>query len=233
MDTNTEQVTLAELLQIAMDSRLTDLHVALPARIESYDKAKQTVDVQPMLKRALPDGRDNYTAESLPTIADVPVLFPRSGGFFISMPLAKGDFVLLVFAERSMANWRSTGNESDPGDLGMHTLDGAVAIPGIFPDSKALSSADDTNMVLGSDSNGSGRIEIKSNAINLGAGATEGVMTKKDGQALYFAINGAGVTPNDGGASFKAALLVGLTSAGWSTGTTDGQLASAKIKAVR
>lgn len=181
MESGIEEITLAELLTMAMDSRQTDLHVSMPAQVSAYHAVSQTVDVVPMLRRALPDGAGNYTTESLPKLSNVPVCFPRVGGMFISLPIAAGDYVWLIFGERNIGGWRSTGNVSDIGDLGMHTLDGAMAIPGVFPDNKALSNADGTNMVIGSDASGPSRIEIKpSGGMNLGAGATKGVARQQD-----------------------------------------------------
>jgi hypothetical protein len=69
--------------------------------------------------------------------------------------------------------------------------------------------------------------------VELGGTSPDAVVTKKDLQSLYFAINAAACTPNDGGAAFKTALLVGLGTAGWTTGTTDGQLGSTVVKAKR
>lgn len=176
-----EEVTLDELIDLGVSNRLIDLHTAFPAKVESYDKDQQTVDVVPQFNRSLPDGQGNFVTEKLPKLADVKVCFPRVGGFFLSLPIKAGDYVLIVCAQRNIGAWRSTGDQGDPGDLGMHTLDGAVAIPGIFPDSKSLQHADGTNMVLGSDADGNSRIEIKpSGGINLGAGASKGVARKDD-----------------------------------------------------
>ncbi len=174
-DSAVEQVSLAELLDMHFQHHQVDLHVALPARVERYDTATQTVDVVPQVNRALPDGAGNFVTEPLPKLADVPVLFPRCGRFSITFPLSVGDFVLLVFAERSLAAWRATGAQSDPGDLGMHTLDGAVALPGLFPDAQPAAAADGANMRVGSDTDPNGRIELPGSEIRLGQGASKGI----------------------------------------------------------
>jgi hypothetical protein len=134
-----------------MDSRLAMLHTAMPGVVESYDAAKQTADVKPQLMRAVDDGDGGVVVEELPTLPNVPVLFGRGGGFFASFPLAKGDMVLLVFCERDTGQWRSKGEATDPADRRLHPLSGAVALPGFYPDSKALGSAHAENMVVGKD----------------------------------------------------------------------------------
>jgi hypothetical protein len=99
--------TLAEIVRLALESRLLDLHVALPCRVESYDATTQTIEALPMVRRAITD-----TA---------------------SWPLAPGDFVLVVFCSSAIGNWRESGDIADPGDLRRHDLSHAVAIPGIGP----------------------------------------------------------------------------------------------------
>jgi hypothetical protein len=232
-ETPTEEVTLAELMQMMLDGRQVDIHTAIPAKVTSYDASKQTIECVPALNRSLPDGQGNYTTEQLPKLVDVPVCFPRCGSFFLSFPIQAGDFVLLVICQRNIGNWRATGNQGDPGDLGMHTLDGAVAIPGVFPDSGKLSNADGTNMVLGSDSSANGRIELKAAGVNLGAGATDGVATLTDLKALAFAIGSAATAIDNSGATFKANIVANLISEGWSAATGDGKQGSSVIKANR
>ena len=142
--------------------------------------------------------------------------------------------MLVVFSERAIGNWRQKGEASAPGDLRMHSLAGAVAIPGVFPnDPGPPDDATPMDMVLGKDGTAGAQIKITSSEVQLGSGGSDPVVTKKDLQSLYFAINAAAPVANDGGAAFKAALLTGLGTAGWTTGTTDGQLGSSVIKAKR
>jgi hypothetical protein len=181
----------------------------------------------------MPDGDGNYVSQKLPKLADVPVAFPRGGGYAVSFPIKAGDFVLLVFSERNIGQWRSTGTQGDPGDLGMHTLDGAVAIPGVYPDKAALASASASKMVLGKDDTGTSRIEITSSGVFLGAGATKEVARKGD------SVNAGtltGTTPVGGGAvtftyvpAGGGAPVVSLTAAMTGGKITSG---SSKIKAV-
>jgi hypothetical protein len=222
-DVGDEQISDFEITQRAIDSRLLDLHTSFPAKVESYSPSANTVDVVPCLNRSLPDGSGNVVSEALPKIAGVPVCFPRSGNYGITFPIQAGDFVFVVCAQRNIGNWRSTGAQGDPGDLGMHTLDGAVAIPGVYPDAKALSSAAANKMVLGKDDTPSARIEITSSGVNLGAGATKGVaragdnLTASTAMAAWALAVETGVAAGGGGsvsptfaASVKNAGLLGV-----------------------
>lgn len=162
-------MTTEELLNLILDHRLRELHTALPGRVESYDASKQTCDVLPMLKKQTPNGQGGYTTEDLPVLPNVPVAFPRGGGgFFMSFPLAKGDFVMLVFHERAIGAWRKKGEATAPGDLRMHSLAGAVAYPGLYPNDDALDDAHTANMVLGKDGS-TAQIHLKADGtVHLG-----------------------------------------------------------------
>jgi hypothetical protein len=97
--------TLAQLLQQAIDNRLLDVHTALIAKVESYDAETQQVNVSPVLKRQVKTLDGTWVSEQLPILCNVPVLFPRAGGFFISFPIQPGDFVQLIFNEVSIDEW--------------------------------------------------------------------------------------------------------------------------------
>jgi hypothetical protein len=157
---------LAELISEALEIRLGDLHTCLPGRIESYDASKQEADVKPLIKRLLATAEGEELLEELPIIPDVPVQMPRGGGFFASFPLQQGDHVLLIFSERSIDNFQAgDGIDSDPDDFRMHSLADAVAIPGWYPERKALPETHAENLVLGKE--GGAVIHIKPDEIDL------------------------------------------------------------------
>jgi hypothetical protein len=151
--------SLAQLLGDAFDARLTRLHTALPAEVVSYDPATQTAAVQPLIKEVLIDAEGETSAHTLPQISNVPVMFPRSGGWFCSFPIAKGDTVLLVFAEKSIGRWREQDKLTDPGVVSMHHLSDAMAIPGLFANPRKLPDVHAENMVIGH--SGGAQIHIK------------------------------------------------------------------------
>lgn len=174
MQSGLEEITEAELHQMFIDSRLLDVHKCIPVRVESYSASAQTVEVTPMVNRMIPDGAvpPNYVSEPLPKLSDVPVAHMRGGGFFVAMPCRQGDFGFVLFCDRNIAAYRATGNQSDPGDLGMHTMSSALFVPAVFPDEQVLAHADANNMVMGSDTVDAARIVIKpSGEIDLGAAA--------------------------------------------------------------
>lgn len=220
--------SLAEVLRRALDSRLLDVHVSLPGRVVSYDAAKQTATVRPMIPRVLRDAAGERVVEDLPLISNVPICFPRGGGFFCSFPLSAGDSVMLVFAERSLDRWRSTGESVDPADTRTHSLAGAWAYPGGFPAGDEIDDADASTMVLGKD--GGPQVVVDGSHVHVGGDTSSQYvalanLVSAQLEALKTAISGAAVLGGDGGATFKANLLAALAS--WPA-----SVAATKAKAV-
>lgn len=123
--------TLAEAIRRALEARASEICTAIPARVESYDAATQRASVQPLIRRAFEDETGARQAERLPIISDVPVVFPGAGAYAITFPVAKGDTVLLVFSQASIDKWLTSGKDVDPGDDRRHSLNDAIAIPGL------------------------------------------------------------------------------------------------------
>jgi hypothetical protein len=67
---------------------------------------------------------------NLPLLINVPIVFPASGGFLLTLPLAAGDEVLVVFASRCIDSWWQSGGVGRPMEARMHDLSDGFAIPG-------------------------------------------------------------------------------------------------------
>lgn len=120
---------LTDVIARAIRNRLADLHTSMPAQIISYDFRTQKANVQPTINRRYADSR----IEKYPPINNVPVIFPRSGGASLTFPVKPGDPVLLIFCGRSLDGWLNRGGIVDQDDNRMHSLNDAVAIPGLLP----------------------------------------------------------------------------------------------------
>jgi hypothetical protein len=125
-----EDLTEAELLSRAIDSRLGEVHTALPGKVESFNRTQQTVDVSPQVQ---------IDGETLPVIPSVPVLYPRSGSSYLAFKINTGDTGLLIFCEADIGLWRTRGELGAPGDDGRHGIQGAVFLPGLYPANATLS----------------------------------------------------------------------------------------------
>lgn len=209
---NSRTPNLAELFSTIIENRLADVHVALPGVVTKFDKTRQTVTVKPLLKNTVVFDDGEEESESLPEFPDVPVLYPRGGGYFLAFPLEKGDNVLLVFNERSIDNyWFSTGRqEVDPVDLRKHDLSDAVAIPGFQPLSRVLKE-DLSSGVFGKEK--AAQIRAKGSTVEVVSNGAPSALdfvamsTKVDAQLteIRTLLTTWTVAPNDGGAALKTA----------------------------
>ncbi len=132
----------AEVIRGAIKAALAEVFTATVGKIKEYDPETQTANVIPMMKRAFNVGFGVVDYEDLPVIANVPVVFPRAGGFFITFPVQPDDHVLLVFTHDDIANWRETGEPAEPDDLRRHSLGSCVAFVGMAEMSNPIPPAD-------------------------------------------------------------------------------------------
>jgi hypothetical protein len=119
----------ADLLERVLDSRLSDVHTALPCKVEAWDSSAQTVDVQPQIKNVIL-GEETEAEESYPRLLNIPVIFDRGDGAFLAFPLGVGDIVQVLFNEWSIDHFREKGTEVHPVDFSRHSFAGAVALAG-------------------------------------------------------------------------------------------------------
>lgn len=147
--------SLARLLNSVRDSVFAGLRVACPGRVESYDAAKQTVNVKLLVQDFYEDagGERRYVSE--PVLSNVPLQFPGGGGMRITFPMAAGDPVLVIFADRAIDQWQASGNEGTPEDTRRHHISDAFAIPGIKANTQAWADAPTDTITIGSDAGAS------------------------------------------------------------------------------
>ena len=148
VDKSSQLSTLASNIKEGIEARLKELHTSLPGIVESFDPETQTASIQPAIKRIFKtnDGdKEILTPENLPILINVPVQFPRGGGFSITFPVKKGDECLLVFCERSIDSWYTSGKISEPLSRRFHSLSDATAFVGISSSTNSIPnySADD------------------------------------------------------------------------------------------
>lgn len=153
--------TFLQVIKNALKESRNDMRVAMPAVILSYDKNKQLAKVQPSFKRTYQDGEK----VSMPPIFNVPVAHPRAGSAIIHMPLKKGDSVLLVFADRSIDKWLTTGGNVDPDDTRDHHLSDAIAYPGLYPSTAGIK-IDNTDDIIIKNEGAGGKVEMRLSSKN-------------------------------------------------------------------
>lgn len=117
-----------DIFRDSVYSVLNSVHTALPGIVKSFDPSTNKATIQPALNKKYVTG-----PMPMPILENVPVMFPRGGDFSMTFPLKEGDYVLLIFIERSIDLWVSVGGQVTPDDPRKFDLSDAIAIPGIMP----------------------------------------------------------------------------------------------------
>ncbi len=134
-----DEINLSDILTTSWNSQAVKQYTALPCVVLNvHDNGNNSmVDVQPSINTYYKDG----TNEEHPSILGVPVQYPASSTSAFTFPINVGDTVLCVFSQRGMDNFKSgDGNPTPPTDYRKFDKRDAVAIPGLFPFSKAVTS---------------------------------------------------------------------------------------------
>lgn len=122
---------MEDVLRDILENRVAEIHTGMPATVVAFhDGERPTVDVQPVVRRPIPDLDGETQFETPPVIPSVPILYPQASGVSIVWRLAPGDSVWLAIPEQDTTEWNQTGEVSNPGDERRHHLSGAVAYPG-------------------------------------------------------------------------------------------------------
>lgn len=112
------------------------VHTSLIGVVDKFYPETQTCDVTPIqpVKKITEDGSNViYEDVTYPLLQDVPVQFPAGGGFTLTFPVKRGDECLLIFNQRSIAEWAKSndGGVQESGSRMTYSMDDAIAIVGI------------------------------------------------------------------------------------------------------
>ena len=123
---------LGDVIRSQITTMLANLYTAMPAKVLTVSTVgtQVVIDAKPLINRVDPDG----AAFELPTLPEVPVMFPSGGGAIVSFPVEVGDIVLLVFSMRSIDELLASDGQlpQTPFSKRKHSLSDAIAIPGLL-----------------------------------------------------------------------------------------------------
>lgn len=157
------QQTINDLL---MQKTMKMSHTAMPGIVQSFDIEEQTVTVQPAIMERVIDENGEVKEVTLPTLLDVPVVFPRAGGFSLTMPISKGDECLVVFADFCIDAWWASGGVQAQEDIRRHDLSDGFAIMGVWSQVKKVPNYSQTKAVLQHEASGN-KVEVSQDSVNL------------------------------------------------------------------
>lgn len=137
-----------ESLRMAMEGQQAKIWTALPGIVTGVDLTKQTVSVQPSVQGSVSDAQGNVSNVNLPVLVDVPIVWPRAGGFALTFPIKAGDEVLVVFSSRCIDAWWQSGGVGVAAEARMHDLSDGFAVFAPTSQSKKLSNVSPSNVQL-------------------------------------------------------------------------------------
>lgn len=149
-DLSNDTPSLEKVIEASNYQNWLEFNVCKPAIVEEYDHKTQIARVRPVFKKKYRDG----TVNKAPLVYEVPVCHPRSSGAFIHLPIKKGDYVLLVFADRSLEEWLQAGGEVLPKDKRAHDITDAFALPMGYPKNAAFNPINANDLVIKNEENG-------------------------------------------------------------------------------
>ncbi|MCW8966275.1 MAG: Gp138 family membrane-puncturing spike protein, partial [Candidatus Pacearchaeota archaeon] len=200
--------TLAGVFREILRKHSQGLDDMLPAVVETHDRAANRVKVRPLIA-LVTTGKAVVSRASIPS---VPVLRLGGGGFFVSFPLAAGDFGWVKATDRDISLFLQSLEEAKPNTKRMHSFEDAVFIPDVIR-SYDIDAADSNSLVIQS-TNGSTKFALKDGEITLKAD-----VLKYEGDVdVTGSVTATGDITSDGTVTGKtevvakeAALAVGLS----------------------
>lgn len=137
-----------ESLRLALENAQAQIWTALPGVVTGVDLGKQTVSVQPSIQGTISSPSGSSQSVNLPLLVDVPIVWPRAGGFALTFPIAAGDEVLVVFASRCIDSWWQSGGVGAQAEVRMHDLSDGFAVLAPTSQPKKLSNVSSSNVQL-------------------------------------------------------------------------------------
>ena len=229
--------TISEILQTEHEQwetpirqAVAELRCCLPGIIQSFDATKQTVVVQLAVQETVvltdsATGLPSKQQKTIPVLLDVPIVWPRSGGYVLTCPIVQGDECLVTFADLNYNAWWQNGGVQPRMDSRRHDFSDAFAILGTWSQPRVLSNYSMTSAQLRNEAGtnfldlsasalsmnfGAHVVSVSASEINLQLGTTTIVLSASGiaiNTGLPITIDGVGVTLQDGITS----LIVGAT----------------------
>jgi len=132
----TTEPTMNDILDSFKAEVFRDLNCVKQGEIQEYDPATASCTVKLKIKEFV--DVDSDTSVSYPLLADVPVFVLQGGGAWMELPIVAGDPCLVLFSDRDIDTWWTSGNETTPNTQRRHSLSDGIALVGLNPKANPL-----------------------------------------------------------------------------------------------
>lgn len=120
--------------------------------IQSFDADKQEVTVKIAQTQVTSIDKDGTrTLADYPLLMRCPVFFPSGGGLTLTFPIAAGDECIVLFNDRQLDNWLTSGAGLPPTIGRLHDISDGIALVGLRSNPRALNDVSTTDVELRND----------------------------------------------------------------------------------
>lgn len=135
--------SMKEGIKNSIDEKLNKVRTSSVGIIKSFDAETQTAVIQPAIKKFIYTDKGKtftLTPTAMPLLVNVPVQFPGGGDWHLTFPIKAEDECILIYAERSLDNWKKYGGLVEQSNLNRrHSVKDAIAIVGVHSQPTAIS----------------------------------------------------------------------------------------------
>ena len=139
------------------------LNCATIGIVQSFNPAKQTAEIKIAFQRVVGNEIKDY-----PLLVDCPVVVLAGGAGRLTFPIAAGDSCLVLFADRNIDAWFSTGSVVVPASQRAHSLADGIALVGIRNLSNAIGDYSESAVEL---QNNGAKLSLDTELAELTSGA--------------------------------------------------------------
>lgn len=116
---------LTSFVDMKLRDMLSSLNCHQVGTIESFDPATQTASISLNVKLSVAGILRSY-----PLLVKVPVFVLGGGTRVVTVPIQQGDTCLVLFNDRDLDNWATTGAVTIPSSQRLHDLSDGLALVG-------------------------------------------------------------------------------------------------------
>ena len=159
----------SEIIHRYFDQYDFNLRCAAPGIIKKFDKDKQTVSVQLVIKDIISlDTKNGREVKSIqiPLLKDVPIVIPRAGGFSITLPIKEDDECLVIFADSHIDAWWQNGDIQEPMSARRHDLSDGFAILGTWSQPNVIDTYNVDDLEIRNE-DGKTKIQVKDDTVKI------------------------------------------------------------------
>lgn len=143
---------LEAFCELIARSEINRLYTSMIARVEELNAEEGWCDLQPVIRMRYISYEDGVQVIVHPMLLRVPIGREIGGGMSVVLPLERGDFVLVSFCDRSIAEWKMQGGRDVTPRMKAryHAMD-AVIVKQVRPFNAPLMNVEEGALLLGED----------------------------------------------------------------------------------